>query len=117
MEKETTFTMDTPLFVKSEGKLVRVMPRDIVCLEADRAYCNLYVMGRKTPVNFYLAMGNVYKTFPAEFLLAVGRSHRVNTDHIREIGPNSLTMDNGLVLDGISKAGMEAVRRHVHVIG
>lgn len=117
MEKETTFSMDTPLFVKCNGKLERVMPRDIVCLEADRTYCNLYVAGRKNPYNFYIPMGHVYKTFPADFLLAVGRSHRVNINHIQAIGTNSLHMDNGLELQGISKTGMDAVRQHIHIIG
>lgn len=109
--------MDTPLFVKNNGMLTKIMPGDVVCLEADRAYCNLYVMGRATPYTFSIGIGKVHKIFPEGMLLAVGRSHCVNVNHIKTITTDTLIMDNGLELQHISKVGMNIVRRHVKIIG
>lgn len=108
--------MNTPLFIKKDGRLYRVLPKDIICLEADRAYCKIYVVGYVEPFRLSYAMGTLLRAFPEDLLTTVGRSLSLNLSHIREVGDCSIMMD-GNHRFSTSVNAIKTLKESLNIIG
>lgn len=112
---ETTFCA-APVFINKNGRLYKVMPTDIICIVADRAYCNIFVVGRKDPYELPYSMGHVLKAIPDGLLTHVGRSLALNISHIKEVASATVTMDNEARFI-ISTNAMNELRNKLVTIG
>jgi len=108
--------MNSPLFIKKDGRLIRVMPKDVVCIEADRAYSVIYAEGLVEPIRLSHSMGSMLGLFPDGLLTVVGRSLAVNINHIREVGDCSLLMDGNQRFT-IGVEAMKNLRNGLKIIG
>lgn len=103
------------LFINKDGKLLRVLPEDLICIAANRAYCDVFVAGYQRPFNLSHSMASVLRLLPDGMMENAGRSLAVNMSHVKEIGECTLMMDNGLSFTIHSKA-MRSLRENIVIL-
>ncbi|MBW4890385.1 LytTR family DNA-binding domain-containing protein [Mucilaginibacter sp. HMF5004] len=84
-------------FVKSDGKIERVVYSELVYIEAMANYVTLYTINKKLVV--YLTIKGIQEKLPADQFIQVHKSHIVNLDKISSIEGNILNL-------GIAKVSM-----------
>jgi len=93
-------------FTTKDGIRERVLPEDIVYLEAARSYCDVYLQNR-SKVTLSIAMGNVIKKLNHPELIQISRFHYINKKHIQLIRGNEvkLTLEPYLRISDTYKEG------------
>lgn len=100
------------ILVRDRGKIIPIMTRDIARLEADDDYTQVVAHGKTYLV--YLRLHDFLQVLDAERFVQIHRSHIVNLDQVRSIGPadgGRLTVE---MLDGakvpVSRARAKELR-------
>lgn len=84
---------DTAFFVRSERKLIKINPEEIVLIEALKNYLCIHTIHQKiTVLNTLSNVGEELKPFP--YLYRVHKSFIVNKHFIREIDNNLIRLNN-----------------------
>jgi DNA-binding LytR/AlgR family response regulator len=83
------------LFVKSNGKLIRIRVKDILYIEALKEYVRIFVPGGNQVV--YQTMQNLEERLPRDAFFRVHRSYIVGLPHVQSIEGNSVII-NGVQL-------------------
>ncbi len=89
------FVLDDRIFVRHNEVMVKVIIDDILYLEADRNYCQVY-----TKANTYLlvnTMKNMEEKLPSSYFQRIHRSYIVNIKHINEVAQNHLTIEKTIL--------------------
>lgn len=79
----TPFILSDSIFVKYQEKMVKVIIKDILYIEAERNYCRIYTKGKE----FLLVMTlkDLDEKLPAEHFLRIHRSFIINISQIEEV--------------------------------
>jgi DNA-binding LytR/AlgR family response regulator len=83
------------LFVKSNGKLVRIRVKDILYIEALKEYVRIFLPGGNQVV--YQTMQNLEERLPRDSFFRIHRSYIVGLPHVQSIEGNSVII-NGVQL-------------------
>lgn len=94
------------IFVKSEGKLVKITLTEILFVEALREYVKI-VMANGTSVVTYLSMTAILAHLPASLFRRVHRSFIVNVQHISSMEGSLLTVGDKTI--PVSRSEKEGV--------
>ncbi len=81
---------DDHFFVKSDGKIERVMYDELLYIESMANYVTLYMANKKLVV--YLTIKGMHEKLPSERFLQVHKSYIVNRDKITAIEGNMLNL-------------------------
>ena len=85
------------VFVRKESGYKKVKVADVVCLEAQQNYCNLFMAdGSKQTVS--MPMNEVYEYFNPMYFKRVHRSFVVNLEHVDSYVGNMLVMDDNRII-------------------
>lgn len=80
------------IFVKSDGKLVRIQVQDIYYIEALKEYIRIHTPGGNWVV--YQTMQNIEEKLPKELFFRIHRSFIVGLSHIRSIEGNCVMIND-----------------------
>ena len=95
LSSETRF--EDYVFIRKGFGYKKVKVLDLVCLEAQQNYCNLFMAdGSKLTVT--MPMNEVCEYFDPKLFKRVHRSFVVNLEHVDSYEGNMLVMDNGKVI-------------------
>jgi DNA-binding LytR/AlgR family response regulator len=88
--KDKKYTMEDAIFIKSKNRLVKVALHDILFVEANDIYANVYTKDNKYLVNYTLKA--IAEKFPDKNFLRVHRSYLVNRHMVEAIEYNDLLL-------------------------
>jgi DNA-binding LytR/AlgR family response regulator len=83
------------IFVKQNELMCKILIADILYLEADRNYCQVYTQEKK-----YLLVNtlkNMEDKLPTDFFQRIHRSYIVNLNHVNEFNHNHLTVGDKIL--------------------
>ncbi|EMR01512.1 LytR/AlgR family response regulator transcription factor [Cesiribacter andamanensis] len=86
--REKKYTLDDSIFIKSKNRLVKVALRDILFVEANDIYANVYTADTKYLVNYTLKA--IAEKFPEAVFRRVHRSYLVNQQKVEALEYNDL---------------------------
>jgi DNA-binding LytR/AlgR family response regulator len=89
------FVLNDRIFVRHNDVMVKIIIEDILYLEADRNYCQVF-----TKNNTYLLVNtlkNMEDKLPAEQFQRIHRSFIVNLKHVDEVAQNHITVENKIL--------------------
>lgn len=88
--KDKKYTMEDAIFIKSKNRLVKVALHEILFVEANDIYANVYTQESKYLVNYTLKA--IAEKFPEKNFLRVHRSYLVNRHMVEAIEYNDLLL-------------------------
>lgn len=86
--RDKKYTLEDSIFIKSKNRLVKVALRDILFVEANDIYSNVYTADSKYIVNYTLKA--IAEKFPETSFLRVHRSYLVNHQKVEALEYNDL---------------------------
>ncbi len=90
--EHTPKRIQQPIVIKSEGRTIRLLPQDIIYLEAKGEYINYSTLGKNHM--YFQRMKNAEKELKGYGLLRAHRSFIVNPLHVSSFSANELVMVN-----------------------
>jgi DNA-binding LytR/AlgR family response regulator len=87
----STDNQDNDLFVKSNGKLIRIVVKDIFYIEALKEYVRIFTPGTTTVV--YQTMQNLEERLPKNAFFRIHRSYIIGLQHVQAIEGNSVLVN------------------------
>jgi DNA-binding LytR/AlgR family response regulator len=93
-EENSQLVLDDRIFVKQNDIMYKILIADILYLEADRNYCQVYTKEK----NYLLVntLKNMEDKLPNTFQ-RIHRSYIVNLNHVNEFNHNNLTVGNKIL--------------------
>lgn len=110
--REKKYTMDDAIFIKSKSRLVKVALRDILFVEANDIYSNVYTADNKYIVNYTLKA--IAEKFPDQVFLRVHRSFLLNLQKVEAIEYNDLLIQGHRI--PIGKTYRDELMKYFEVI-
>lgn len=110
--KEKNYTMDDAIFIKTKNRLVKVSLHDILFIEANDIYSNVYTQDNKYLVNYTLKA--IVEKFPEKNFLRVHRSYLVNRHKVEAIEYNDLLLKGHKI--PIGKTYKEELMRYFDIM-
>ncbi len=106
------FVLEDRIFVKQNELMCKILIQDILYLEADRNYCQVYTHDK----NYLLVntLKNMEDKLPADSFQRIHRSFIVNLNHVNEFNHNHLTVGNKIL--PMSKELRAALVARLHTI-
>jgi DNA-binding LytR/AlgR family response regulator len=96
---ETPFVLSDRIFVKSNNKMVKIFIADILYIEADRNYCQIFTKNQKHTLS--ITLKTMEEKLPSQFFVRIHRSFMANISQIDEvseshvlIGGNQLSLSH-----------------------
>ncbi len=89
------YILNDRIFVRHNEVMVKIIVADILYLEADRNYCQVF-----TKNNAYLLVNtlkNMEDKLPIEQFQRIHRSYIVNVNHINEVAQNHVTVEHKIL--------------------
>ncbi|MFB0906872.1 MAG: DNA-binding LytR/AlgR family response regulator [Spirosomataceae bacterium] len=80
---ETPFVLSDRIFVKNNNKMVKIFIADILYIEADRNYCQIYTKKRKYTLS--ITLKSMEEKLPPQFFVRIHRSFMANVSQIDEV--------------------------------
>lgn len=109
---EKKYSMEDAIFIKAKSRLVKVVLREILFVEANDIYSNVYTQEHKYIVNYTLKA--IAEKFPGKFFLRVHRSFLVNVQKVDAIEYNDLLIQGHRI--PIGKTYREELMKFFEVI-
>ena len=89
------FVLNDRIFVRHNEVMVKIIIEDILYLEADRNYCQVYTKGNMfVMVN---TLKNMEEKLPSQHFQRIHRSYIVNLKHINEVAQNHITVEKTIL--------------------
>ncbi|MFA0961205.1 LytR/AlgR family response regulator transcription factor [Roseivirga sp. BDSF3-8] len=110
--EKTSYTINDAIFIKSQKRLQKVFLKDILFVEANDIYVNVYAGKSKYLVNY--SMKAISEKFPSDTFLRVHRSYIVNKDKIEAMEYNTLFIDGHSI--PVSKTHRDDLMKYFDVI-
>lgn len=97
------------IFLKVEYQLVKVMLKDIACVEAYKDYVKVHLISKPNPLLSLTSLKNMEELLPAHQFMRVHRSFIVALDHIDSVSKNVIQIGshNIAVGDNYKEAFLE----------
>ncbi len=112
VKEAPTFFLKDRIFVKDKDKMVRIYLKDILYIEAERAYSRII-----TAEKFYLMtipLRSLEEKIPADFLMRVHRSFIINLTHIEGLQDNYVYLHKNYI--PVSRSYWDEFTRRVNII-
>ena len=91
----STFVLSDRIFVKHNDKIVKIIIKNILYMEADRNYCRIHT---KSKVYLLVAtLKDIEKKLPLEHFIRVHRSYIVNLSQIDEVANKFLLINRKVI--------------------
>lgn len=110
--EQTSFILNDRIFVREKSKMVKIFLRDLLYIEADRAYSHLVT--REKTYLLASSLSNIENKLPPEFLMRVHRSYMVNLQEIESIEEGYVCIQNKRV--PVSRSHWEKFVKRVNII-
>ncbi len=82
------------IFIKVEYQLVKVMLKDIICVEGYKDYVKVHLLNKPHPLLSLTSLKNMEEMLPAETFMRVHRSYIISLDHIQSVTKNQVNLGN-----------------------
>ncbi len=82
-EDDSTFVLNDRIFVRHKEKMVKIMLADLIYLEADRNYSQMFT--KEKVYVLAVTLKAIEEKLPAKLFLRIHRSYIVNITHIDEV--------------------------------
>jgi DNA-binding LytR/AlgR family response regulator len=91
----SSLRLDDRIFVKQNELMCKILIADILYLEADRNYCQVFTKDK----NYLLVntLKNMEEKLPADIFQRIHRSFIVNLKHVNDFNHNNLTVGNKIL--------------------
>lgn len=86
---------DDAMFLKTEHRVVRVLPSDIIYVEGMAEYLRIHLAGRCKPLTVLLSMKKMEERLGDADFMRVHRSYIISLRHLSEVSRGRVTLDNG----------------------
>jgi two-component system, LytTR family, response regulator LytT len=98
----STSETSTPeyIFLKVEYQLVKVMLKDIACVEAYKDYVKVHLLSKPNPLLSLTSLKNMEELLPSSHFMRVHRSFIVALDHIDSVSKNVIQVGNHSIAVG-----------------
>jgi DNA-binding LytR/AlgR family response regulator len=103
-DEDSTFVLNDRIFVRHKEKMVKIMLADLIYLEADRNYSQLFTKEKEYVLAVTLKA--IEEKLPKKLFLRIHRSYIVNLTHIEEVTEGSVKIAEHSIPMG---AGMREV--------
>lgn len=97
VDDKDEMTITDSLFVKTEGKMVKINIAEISYIEGMSEYLKIHFASDRRPVIVLFSMKRMEEKLPANFM-RVHRSFIVNLDRIKEVNKNRIVLDKDVYL-------------------
>lgn len=119
MEKETdnstesinSYVLNDRIFIKDGQALVKVFLKDILYVQAERAYCLIATQERKHLLS--VPLKNFEEQITTDYFLRVHRSYLVNLDHIDRLEEHMIIIQNTRI--PVSRTYQEVLTKHLRI--
>lgn len=91
LSADSPFILSDRIFVKHATKMVRIFLTEILFIEADRNYCQIYTKNQKYTLG--IALKGLEEKLPQDSFLRIHRSHVVNIAHIEEVSESHVLIN------------------------
>ncbi|MBB6328795.1 DNA-binding LytR/AlgR family response regulator [Algoriphagus iocasae] len=88
------------IFLKVEYQLVKVMLKDIACVEAYKDYVKVHLLSKPNPLLSLTSLKNMEELLPSSHFMRVHRSFIVALDHIDSVSKNVIQVGNHSIAVG-----------------
>lgn len=96
-ESLTGKTIEDSIFVKTDSRLIRINPSDIVYVKGFSEYLKIYLIGQKSPIMTLSSFAALREKLDNRFR-QIHRSFMVNVDHIKQVDRHRIHIDEQTVL-------------------
>ncbi len=103
-DEDSTFVLNDRIFVRHKEKMVKIMLADLLYLEADRNYSQLFT--KEKDYVLAVTLKAIEEKLPKKLFLRIHRSYIVNLTHIEEVTEGSVKIAEHSIPMG---AGMREV--------
>lgn len=83
---------DGPIFVKSDSRLIRINPADILYVKGFGEYLKIFLLGQKSPIMTLSSFAALREKLDSRFR-QIHRSFMVNVDHIKQVDRHHIHID------------------------
>jgi two-component system, LytTR family, response regulator LytT len=80
------------IFIKVEYQLVKVMLKDIICVEGYKDYVKVHLKSKPHPLLSLTSLKNMEEMLPGETFMRVHRSYIISLDHIQSVTKNQVNL-------------------------
>lgn len=95
VESDSPFILHDRLFIREKGKMQKLLIDDILYIEAERNYCNIYTVSK--PFLISITLKNMEERLPSQHFLRVHRSFIVNCSQINSVSESHLMINKKLI--------------------
>lgn len=94
------------LFVKTDGRIVKILIKDICYVEGMSEYLKIHLLSQPRPIVTLLSMKKLEERLPSNFM-RIHRSYIINLDEVKEVNKNRviLNADTYLPIGDLYKEG------------
>lgn len=93
-----TARQDAPsLFIKTDGRIVKILVKDIRYVEGMSEYLKIHLASQPRPIVALLSMKKLEDRLPSNFM-RIHRSYIINLDEIQEVNKNRVILDENTYL-------------------
>jgi len=109
---DSPFILQDRIFIKDKGKMQKIMIHDVLYVEADRNYCNVYTVSKHFLIS--ITLKSIESRLPSQHFLRVHRSYIVNCAKIESVAEGYLMIGKKLI--PISKSFKPELLRRLKTI-
>ncbi|WP_114750767.1 LytR/AlgR family response regulator transcription factor [Pleomorphovibrio marinus] len=80
------------IFIKVEYQLVKVLLKDIICVEGYKDYVKVHLESKTHPLLSLTSLKNMEELLPSETFMRVHRSFIISLDHIQSVTKNQVDL-------------------------
>lgn len=92
---KTTESGDDTIFFRTDHKVVRIRPNEIMCVEGMGEYLRIHLTGKEKPLIVLLSMKKIEDRLCPLGFMRIHRSYIINLRCIAEVSKNRVILDNG----------------------
>lgn len=85
------------LFIKTDGRIVKILVKDIRYVEGMSEYLKIHLASQPRPIVALLSMKKLEDRLPSNFM-RIHRSYIINLDEIQEVNKNRVILDENTYL-------------------
>ncbi|MGI6222277.1 MAG: LytR/AlgR family response regulator transcription factor [Prevotella sp.] len=85
------------LFIKSDGRILKILIKDIRYVEGMSEYLKIHLKSQPRPIVTLLSMKKLEERLPSNFM-RIHRSYIINLDEIQEVNKNRVILDENTFL-------------------
>lgn len=109
---QNTFVLKDRIFVKNGGKMTKIFNADILYIEADRNYCQIYTKDKN--ITLTITLKALEEKLPSPMFVRIHRSYIVNISQIEEVSEANIVISKKLL--PLSQTYRDDLLKHIQTI-